>query len=67
MTEPIDPKYPRVIARGNFQKETENQLSVRMGETLYIIWRGYEQWLFVMNANREQGFVDRNWVMEMLL
>ncbi|KAI0883345.1 uncharacterized protein GGS22DRAFT_190004 [Annulohypoxylon maeteangense] len=67
MPEAIDPKYPRVVARDDFQKTTDYQLSVQKGETLYIIWRGFEQWLLVMNGKKEQGYVDRDWVMEMLL
>ncbi|KAI1094485.1 hypothetical protein F5B19DRAFT_490321 [Rostrohypoxylon terebratum] len=67
MAEAMDSKYPRVVARGDFQKTTPHQLSVRKGETLFVIFRGFEQWIFVKNEKKEEGFVDRDWVMEMLL
>ncbi|KAI1448487.1 hypothetical protein F5Y02DRAFT_415220 [Annulohypoxylon stygium] len=57
-------QYPRVVARGDFEKTTPHQLSVQKGETLYVIFRGFEQWIFVRNEKKQEGFVDRDWVKE---
>lgn len=47
-------QYPRVVARGDFEKTTPHQLSVQKGETLYVIFRGFERMLALLKLSKHQ-------------
>lgn len=56
--------YPVVVAKFNYVQRTDEDLSFKKGELLYILNRDSADWWLVKNASGEQGFIPSNHVME---
>lgn len=58
------PDYPVVVAKFDYLQRTDEDLSFKKGELLYILNRDSPDWWLVKNASDKQGFIPSNHVME---
>lgn len=57
-------EYPVVVAKFDYTQRTDDDLSFKKGELLYILDSDNDDWWLAKNRSNVQGFIPSNHVME---